>query len=324
MAHEIHENDMAYAGQTPWHGLGHKMQPDASLDEWIKTAGFDWEIEVSPVQYLHNETMIKFDNRQVLHRSDTGAPLSVMTDRYKVVQPATVMEFFRDLCEDQNLTMETAGMLKGGATYWALAATGQATEIKSHLHKAYLLLSTSCDGTQATDTRLTDVCVVCNNTLSMAMFRKPGESERVKTKHSTEFDPDRIKAQLGLIDLQESWDQFTQTMIELEQLKIAPEQARQFYTNLLRPESNVIKLVSNDDDKPERAIRGLDDIMKGYLEAPGADAGTAYGLVQGITHYVDHERGKDQTKRLQSAFLGQGDKLKRQAFEAATTMLKAA
>lgn len=87
----------------------------------------------------------------MLYRSDTKAPLSVVSNRYQIVQPREVLEFYRDLTEVSGYELETAGVLKGGRKFWALARTGQTTKLKGNDQvNGYLLLATSCDGTLAT------------------------------------------------------------------------------------------------------------------------------------------------------------------------------
>jgi hypothetical protein len=33
---------MAYAGERPWHGLGNRLAPGQSIDQWKQSAGMDW------------------------------------------------------------------------------------------------------------------------------------------------------------------------------------------------------------------------------------------------------------------------------------------
>lgn len=119
MAHELYINlrgkaSMAYVNDKPWHGLGQELSAGASIEEWVKEAGMDYEIHASPVKYETPSGIQVMENRNVLYRSDTGAHLSVVGDKYKVVQPLEVMEFFRDLTESQQFELETAGVLFNG------------------------------------------------------------------------------------------------------------------------------------------------------------------------------------------------------------------
>src|SRR5471032_1733679 len=111
-----------------------------------------------------------FPENKVLFRSDTNAPLSVVSHRYHVVQPSEILEFYRDLTEVSGYELETAGVLKGGRKIWALARTGQSSTIKGNdAMNAYVLLATACDGSLATTAQFTSIRVVCNNTLAVAL-----------------------------------------------------------------------------------------------------------------------------------------------------------
>ena len=47
---------------------------------------------------------------------------AVVSQRYQVVQPREILEFYRDLTEMSGFELETAGVLKGGRKFWALAS----------------------------------------------------------------------------------------------------------------------------------------------------------------------------------------------------------
>ncbi|MFX9212966.1 DUF932 domain-containing protein, partial [Acinetobacter baumannii] len=79
-----------------------------------------------PVRYVtetawHLGNIMSYPENKVLFRSDTQAPLSVVSQRYQVVQPQEILEFYRDLTEVSGFELETAGVLKGGKKFWALA-----------------------------------------------------------------------------------------------------------------------------------------------------------------------------------------------------------
>jgi phage/plasmid-like protein (TIGR03299 family) len=189
MSHLI--ETMAYTGQTPWHNLGNQLPAKQPIDVWAREAGMDWSIRETPVRYMatpsNNDTShsssvsdlygepMEFADQKVLYRSDTKAPLSVVSARYQVVQPRQVLEFYRDLTEVSGYELETAGVLKAGRKFWALARTGKSSVLKgSDVVNGYLLLATSCDGTLATTATPTTVRVVCNNTLSIALSGASG------------------------------------------------------------------------------------------------------------------------------------------------------
>jgi hypothetical protein len=98
MAHLIESTngkaEIAYAGQKPWHGLGQQLTADASIDVWRKEAGLDWEAKLSPIMFTWDgQNYSEMENQKVIYRNDTNKPLGVVTDRYKVHQPAEVLDW---------------------------------------------------------------------------------------------------------------------------------------------------------------------------------------------------------------------------------------
>ena len=74
---------MAYTGEKPWHGLGKKLEAQQPIDVWKVNAGMDWQIEESEVRYFSGKNNVgvinAFPEHKVLYRSDTKAPLAVVS-----------------------------------------------------------------------------------------------------------------------------------------------------------------------------------------------------------------------------------------------------
>ena len=239
MAHEIDmsngQANMAYVGETPWHGLGQQLKPGATIEQWRKAAGMNFSIYTSPVQFESPESVgdpMTFDGHNVLYRSDTKVPLAVVSDKYQVVQPKEVLEFYRDLTADAGFTLETAGCLKGGKKYWALASIGKDAKILDDQIKGYLLLGSACDGSMATTAMFTSIRVVCNNTLGFAMEEaETGKAKSVvRINHRTTFDDAKVKAQLGLAA--NSWDSFIYSVGVWSKTKVDMVQAKAYFDKI--------------------------------------------------------------------------------------------
>lgn len=317
MAHLI--ETMAYAGATPWHGLGNQLSQKQPIEIWQREAGMDWQILESPVHFKsdaigHLGAIHSFPQQKVLYRSDSKAPLSVVSQRYHTVQPREVLEFYRDLTAVSGYELETAGVLKGGRKFWALARTGQNTALKGNDQvNGYLLLATSCDGTLATTATPTTVRVVCNNTLTISLN---GATHAIKVPHSTRFDPQAVKKQLGIAVSQ--WDEFMYRMRALAERKVQWHEAMGFFMNVLcdiAPNSKLPEVLPN-----ERALRKVQGLYEGQGRGATLESaqGTAWGLLNAVTEYVDHERRARSTEyRMDSAWFGQGAVIKQRALEAA-------
>lgn len=319
MAHMV--ESMAFVNQVPWHGLGNQLVAGQSLEAWQTAAGMDWEIKESPVRFMTESigslgNIMSFPENKVLFRSDTNAPLSVVGQRYQVVQPNEILAFYKDLTEVAGYELETAGVLKGGRKLWALARTGQSSTLKGNdTVNGYLLLATACDGTLATTAQFTSVRVVCNNTLAVALA---GGSGAVKVPHSTTFDPQAVKAQLGVSV--SSWDSFMYRMKGLSERKVKSTEAFNYFLRVFTSEQNKSGAGVTNERSMAKAMALYEGAGKGANLA--SSKGTAFGLLNSVTEFVDHERRAMSTDhRLDSAWFGQGATLKQKALDQAVMMI---
>jgi phage/plasmid-like protein (TIGR03299 family) len=317
MAHLVEQ--MAYVGQTPWHGLGNALAPRQSIDVWAKQAGMNWDIRETPVRFMTKSTdylgeIMSFPEQKVLFRSDTNTPLSVVSQRYQVVQPREILEFYRDLTKVSGFELETAGVLKGGKKFWALAKTGQDFALKGNdVTNGYILLATACDGTLATTAQFTSIRVVCNNTLAVALA---GGCSAVKVPHNTTFDAQAVKKQLGISV--SSWDNFMYSMKTLSERRVKGKEAQNFFLRVFTDQGKPGVGTSN-----ERSMSKTLELFEG--RGRGSDLasanGTAFGLLNAVTEFVDHERkARSVDNRLDSAWFGQGANIKQKALEQALLM----
>ena len=318
---------MAYAGAVPWHGLGQALTPGADIDTWTREAGLGYTVLESNVHYSTPAAtgMQEWPARKVLHRSDTGAPLAVVSNGYNVVQPSQVMDFFRRLMDVGGFELETAGALSDGRRVWALASVGDAAPVvERDLVKPYLLLGTSYDGTMATVAKFTAIRVVCNNTITAAVGgyangrATKGEAEKdigylrsaVRVLHSERFDPEAVRLQLGIVA--GAWESFLIQSRQLSAVPMTELEADEFLTELLTPYHTSAKPLEET-----KAYRQTMALFKGGAigsDIPGV-AGTRWAMLNAVTELVDHSRGRSNNTRMESAWFGAGAGLKARAAE---------
>src|SRR4051812_11627885 len=89
-----------FFGQNAWHGLGVTMPDDSpvrySIDDAIRIAGLDWTVETVPLYHTaadggYTEIAGQFGVR----RSDTGAIMGVVGDRYNPLQNRDQFDWFK-------------------------------------------------------------------------------------------------------------------------------------------------------------------------------------------------------------------------------------
>ncbi len=374
MAHEITERsngfaEMAFSGQTPWHGLGQHVEQGATIEVWQRQAGLDWSANRAMVQYAmahqsanavildhaHSDEFERrsFSDKHVLYRSDNGAPLSVVGSDYKAVQPAEILEFFRDLTEAGGWHIHTAGSLQGGRKIWALAHNHtEGLVAPGDRVRGNLLLATSLDGSMRTTAAMTAIRVVCANTLRLALSklnknaRADGTRDVIEISHRSVFDADAVKKGLGVAV--ESFHEFTERARVMAETPVAQEEAREILRSLFGQPT--VKLLDAPIATTGGSIDGSDfaqllarpalserqskvtehrNIPK-VLElfngtARGADSegsrGTRWGLFNSVTEFIDHQAGRSDDTRLLGAWFGKGHDIKSQALELLAPML---
>ena len=326
MAHEIDNTKgfsaIAYKGDTPWHKLGQQMQAGQTIEQWQTAAGMDFQIDEVPALYRTkaDSNIYRVSGKKVLVRSDSGDSLAIVSNGYKVVQPKEVLEFYRDLTAKAGFELETAGVLRGGRKYWALASMGKEAKIMDDTIKGYLLLGTACDGSMATTAMFTSVRVVCNNTLGFAMQEaESGKAKNVvKVYHRSEFVMDKVKAQLGLAAT--SWSSFISRVEHWSEMQVTPDQAKAYFDTMAS---------YNTTDGDTVISKKVSEKLMSLYSGAGMGSelksakNTVWGLINSVTEYVDHHRGRTNEVRLDRAWFGDGVNTKEKAIELAEQLILA-
>lgn len=321
MAHNLdlsnNRANMAYVGKPAWHGLGHELELGASIETWCEVAGLNWEAKRSQVLFETSQGIQKGESN-VIYRSDTLKELGVVTERYKIVQPKDVLEFYRDLVSVQGWNLEVAGSLDGGKRVWALAKTDAGFSVHGTQDRVntYLLLATSFDGTLATVGKFTSVRVVCQNTLTLSL--NDNSLAKVSVPHSANFNPERVKESLGIYET--ATETFKGKANLLANRKVSDSEALTFIKNVIAGKDAKV------DELSTRTANTIKMIFKGFSgSGMGASMstaeGTLWGAVNAITEYTNHQYGNTSNNRLRSVWFGQNDKLNQDALDLALEMI---
>jgi phage/plasmid-like protein (TIGR03299 family) len=302
-----------------WHGHGQQMADGASLDEWLRASGMNFEVLAAPVEYAIGDCndLHRMPDRQVLYRSDDATALAVVSDSFKVVQPRQLEEFIFSLFESVNLKPDTAGVLFDGRRFFATAKidgdldVGGGDTINGHI-----LAATAVDGTMATEIRNVATRVVCNNTLTVAMNEKGKRGFKVSHRSVVDFEVARKALGLAVQGAESEFARLLGQATRLSQFTMTRDRADGFVTSLLSGASTDAKVQAQV--KESMGYRKILSLFGG--DAIGADMdtarGTAWGLLNAVTEYADHHvRARSDAHRMDSALFGPGDALKADAFQ---------
>jgi phage/plasmid-like protein (TIGR03299 family) len=328
MAHEIeiigNVAQFAYMGETPWHGLGQVMPPDATTAEMQQAAGLDWKIQTKPL-YFVNEAgeQVELGERVVQVRDRDQKVMTVSSPNWVPPQNEDFFNYARKLASSANAQLTVAGSLRDGKTPFALLTLGTGFFVgrKQDQHRNHLLLSWSHVAGRANRMKLVDERVVCANTEAIA-FAENGADYRLT--HSRAFDFDAADVKLGLV--LEAIQKQADDLNKIDSLKMNRFDVVRFLQPLLQPVTDE-QLAEAGHSIPSfhdllARGQGLNSTMEGVLrsmeKAPGSvDSGgqTGYSIYNGVTHYVDHMVGKSRDARLTSAWFGDRAALKTQVKE---------
>ena len=314
MSHEIEMVNgvaqMAYAGDLPWHGLGQQVSDDITTDGMMKAAGLDWSVTKQPMYYMDDlGEMGEVPGKSALVRSSDNKVMDIVGQDWNPVQNAEAFEFFREFVDTGDMQMHTAGSLKDGKMVWALAKVNDGFTIKTAQGEdsveSYLLFSNPHQYGKSIDVRFTPIRVVCNNTLTLSLNQNV--DQYVRMGHQRPFNAEDAMATLGMAHK------------KLETYKEAAEYlCQKSYTadDMLNYFNQVFPSASDRDSNKSREAQ---EVM--HTQAGAAlGEGTFWQLFNTVTYMTDHTLGRNSDTRLQSAWYGQNQNVKKKALELAVNM----
>lgn len=317
MAHNLEiingQAQMAYRESKgkPWHRLGTPVSDFMTPRMMMEAAGLNWEVEKVDTFIDYKGKKVKTGS-QALVRSTDGKILTQVGPGWNPVQNVEAFDFFTDFVSNGDMTMDTAGSLKGGQIIWALAdVRDEFTLFGGDKVRGYLLFSNPHQYGKSIDIKFVMERVVCNNTLTVALNEKgqPG----VRVNHRSEFNPERVKEILGLSH--NNMEKFKKTAEKLGDIKYDPFDLQKFLANVFGESRKEGKDLSRT---AERAMEFVET-------SPGAEyrPGTWWNAYNAVTYMTDHELGRSDDTRMTSAWFGGNAKRKVDALNLALEMAEA-
>lgn len=304
---------IAYFGETPWHGLGTKLE-EADLYDWQSAcvkSGLNWDVELTPL--VTADSQAKVTHCGVRRKSD-GKILGVVGPKYHPLQNRDAFKWFQPFLAAKEAALNTAGSLCEGSRVWVLAKMNRDPLVIAAGDEVekFVLLSHSHDGSLAVRVGFTPVRVVCANTLSMA--HRSDASKLIRVKHSASMHE-------NLENIRE-----TMNMANAEFEATAGQ-----YKLLARKSINqadlhaYIRRVLKVEEKRSTRSKNIVDEVVGLCEyGQGNDlpsvTGTYWTAYNGVTEWLSYNRGHNQQTRLNSLWFGDSANINKLALTTALEM----
>ncbi len=321
MAHELEILEdgtvcHAYAGETPWHGLGVEVSNELSPKQMQEKAGLDWEVKKYSLYAEVAGKRVKTTQKALIRMSDHKV-LTTVGEGWNPVQNDDAFNFFSEFVLAGDMEMHTAGSLKGGSMVWALAKVKESFDIfGGDVIDSYLLFSNPHQYGKAIDIRFTPIRVVCNNTLTMSLGKKAENS--YKAGHQNKFNADGVKEVMGLAH--EKFAKYKEMAQFLGTKKFTVEGLLEYYATVF-PKTSGSKVVEKKEDLSRNALVAYEALET----QPGAKyaEGSWWSAFNSTTFVTDHIQGRNADNRLYSNWFGSNQNRKITAMKKAMEMASA-
>lgn len=268
---------MFYVRETPWHGLGTKVNEAPDSRTALTAAGLDWEVLQEPIHMADGKPISGY---KVNVRNTDRRVLGVVSDRYKIVQNREAFAF-TDALLGEGVRYETAGSLQEGKKVWLLAKLPHEYIISGDRISPYLVFFNSHDGSGAIKAALTPIRVVCQNTLNLALSSAKRSWSMI---HTGDIRGKIEEARDTLLLAETYMDSLGKAFEELRGKKLTEKQVKEYIEILLPIE---------DGSTPQQArnMRKLQEDMKlRYFDAPDLrDVGNnGYRFINAVSDFATH------------------------------------
>ena len=294
----MHGNvEMAYAGATPWHGLGTDVEGLMTSREALEKAYLDWIVTKELVYQLMNDgTYRAIPSKYATIRNDNELPLGIVGSKYTILDNVDAFAFMDEIVQEGLAMYETCGSMKEGRQIWILAklpnhvTIGEGDEVVP-----YLLLTNTHDGSGAVKIMPTFIRVVCNNTLQMALGEGRGSKTIYNIRHTKNMADkvDSARDAIGLIN--EDFERTKEFYQSLMNVKLTHEELETYFIG-------AAKLEYNDEGelhpRGQNIVTQLFQNMNHETNLVGNMKNTAWAAYNAFTFWVDHQRCISKTKGL--------------------------
>lgn len=279
----------------PWHGLGTIVDGTLASDEAITAAGLDWEVKQAP-------SFIDVDGARINtgdiinYRTSDNAVLGTVRKTYKVIQNKEAFEFTDSLLES-GVKYETAGSLNGGKTVFLLASIKESFKAVGDDIEPYLLFSNTHDGTSPVRVCMTNVRVVCQNTLNFAL---KNTKRSISLIHKGNMEGKIEEARKTLLYADQYNKEFVKDAERLALKKVSKEEV-QSMLNKLFP--------IDEEGMTPRQVKNMVRIYDNFYNALKADdlgnfRYTAWGVMNAMSDMVYHAEPLRHTERMNERGMG--------------------
>jgi phage/plasmid-like protein (TIGR03299 family) len=332
MGHNLNFNkklgtwSFASHSEVAWHGLGQVVDKAMTSEEAIKLANLDYEVDKTKVFFNcgNPECYNEIDGYFATYRKDTNQYLGMVKSRYEVVQNKDAFGFFDAIIDQGEAIFETAGVLGNGERIFVTAKLPDDFEIKGEKIEKYIILTNSHDGTSSVIAGLTNVRIVCNNTLQAALN---GLENKVSIKHTSGVQ-DKLKEAHRVMGIASKYSQEVQSYFnKMADFKMDEGQIRNYIEKIMTPEYLQVPRDKEEENEMSTRLKNMIDstlefTMTHPTQTTDAAKNTLWGAYNGISGYFNFIKSFNNAEdKFRSQMFGTGNTKMLKAFNEANRLI---
>jgi len=317
MAHKLNynsdTNEYAFYSkkEKAWHGLGQVLDKDITPGGALNLAHMNYKVGITDVyapvpelgvyDYI-NMTYKIVPNCRATYRTDTNEVFGSVGNRYEIVQNNEFLDFiystfcYKSIYSEQDIVIETAGALGKGERVFVTAKIPNYIKLRDSgddVAERYLLITNNHDGKGMFTAGLTNVRVVCNNTLNFAL--NGNIKNKVTLKHTKSIH-DNIERGQELLRLSAK---YTETQCEaftaMSKVRLLDREVEAYVARTMMSDTNFALYCDYGLNEPNLSARTINKIyavlhwiQRGIGQTDVNIEGTVYWALQGIIGYINN------------------------------------
>lgn len=315
-----------------WDRLGTHLSTLGRLltfDEAMKMSGLsEWHVverllytmtESTNPETPENDNMVQIytqiPNAKAICRSDNGHVFTTVSDRYEIIQNAEALRLAESFIGEGGYTIETLGAIGNGEKVFATLKDPYGTyDIKGNEHQSFLSMATSHDGTLNLKIALSNLRVVCQNTLNMWLA---AIISSLTMRHTTNVKRKMEDVQAQIVVARKHASSMKEMLEYLATKRMSTKMMESFFNEVLQITGQKEEEISTQKKNNRNLL--FEILEDNRNQITGSARFTGYDALNVISYYTDHEatvKGKDKEySRAISSVFGTGQKMKERALQ---------
>lgn len=283
--------------RLPWDGISQGAAAHDELltsQQMLQRADLDWDVAIRPLWRKMNDGRFEQHPRAMeVYRTDTEETLGTVRGHYHPFPNREAFAFGDALVQSGDGHWAEAGMQLGGARVFMTMKIAEGFKVLGEdAYEMYVFIRTGHDGYVSISASVVPFRACCLNQNQIVLARR---RTSWTIQHTSSVKARVIEARRSLAITREYADEFSRVAEQLVSIRISQNHAQELIDSVI-------------PEKRSRRTQMVQEIMQRYRTSPTVEPyrGTAYGLLNGLTEYMDHYRKqRSPNARFESTMWGE-------------------